>query len=227
MASIAAVPSDRQRASRWEIVGARLGIWTLPRDVEDPPPISARAWAIAAAVAAVAAAVLVAVVIPAISGSKDRSAARERSTHEAFVARETARLKAEQAAHPGRSPAAARLYRAGRVAAAHFALRADARAGVARDARARVAAGALDGPIREVRCDLDPRDRGQRVHLECLAVTATLVQAGHATARSGYAFLVAGSLRDGRFAWCKENSPPGEGASGTGVFVPLPTACTT
>jgi hypothetical protein len=219
--------ADRSRASRLEILGARLGIWTLPRGVEDPPPISRRAVAIAVAVIAAAAVVLVIVVIPAIDDSKDRAATRERRAHDAFVARERARLVAEQAVHRGTSADAARLYRAGRDAAAHAALLAATRADVGRDARARVAAGALDGPIRAVRCAFQPPERGARVHLECLAVTATLVQGTRTTARAGHPFLVAGSLRDGRYAWCKENAPPGEGASGTSVFVPLPAACTT
>jgi len=202
-------------------------VWTLPRDVEDPPPISRRAWAIGLAGGAAAAVVIVTVVIPAIGDSKDRTAARERSARAASVARERARLIAEQAAHSARSPAAARLYAAGRTTAARGALRADARAAVGRDARARVAAGALPGPIRDVRCSFDPpAERGPRVHLQCLAVTTTLIQNGRVTARSGHPFLAAGSLRDGRFAWCKENAPPGEGASGTSVFVALPAACT-
>lgn len=202
-------------------------MWTLPRDVDEPPPISKRAWALGLTALAAAAAVIVTVVIPAIGDSKDSSAARERSAHAAVVARERVRLTAEQAAHPGRSPAAARLYDAGDSSAARAALLADARAAVARDARARVATGALAGPIRDVRCAFDPPgERGARVHLECLAVTIALklTHDGRVT-RSGHPFLAAGSLRDGRFAWCKENVPPGEGASATGVIVAPPAAC--
>jgi hypothetical protein len=223
---VSAGASDRPRASRWEILGARLGVWTLPRGVEEPAPISRRAWALGLTAIAAAAAVIVTVVIPAIGDSKDSRAARERSARAASLARERARLTAEQAAHPGRSPAAARLYDAGDVQAARAALLADARAAVGRDARARVAAGALDGPIRDVRCAFDPPgERNARVQLECLAVTTTLTQNGRVTARSGHPFLAAGSLRDGRFAWCKENAPPGEGASATGVIVAPPAAC--
>ncbi len=218
-------PSDRPRATRWEVLGHRLGIWTLPRGVEDPPPISRRAKLIALAVTALTALVLVTVVIPAITGSKESAAARERRQHDAFVRRETARLAAEQVALPGRSPAAARLHAAGDDAGARAALRRDVRADVGRDARARVAAGRLDGTIRSVTCDYEPRERGPRVHLECLAVTTSLVDGDPDSTRLGHQFLVAGSLRDGRYAWCKENSPPGEGASGTGVFVPPPAAC--
>jgi hypothetical protein len=209
-----------------EILGHRLGIWTLPQGVEDPPPISLRAKLLALAGLVVAAVILVTVVIPAIDGSKGRTATRDRLAHEAFVRRERARLIAEQVSHHGRSAGAARLHAAGNDAGARAALRASATASVDRDARARVAAGKLDGPIKDVSCDYDAHDTGARVHLACLAVTTRLVEGKANTTRLGHPFLVAGSLRDGRYAWCKENSPPGEGATGTSVFVQPPTDCT-
>ena len=216
--------TDGPRATRWEIIGARLGVWTLPRGVPDPPPLSRRAILLAVAALAAAAAVVVAVVVPAIEDSKARSAAREQRAHAAFVRRERARLIAEQAPHDGRSAAAARLHATGRDDAARAALVSAVSAAVGRDARARVAAGALDGPIRSVTCG--PRagatPAAARVSLECLAVTSGL--AGRT--RSGHPFLAAGSLRDGRYAWCKENAAPGEGAAGTGVFVPPLRQCT-
>jgi hypothetical protein len=189
-----------------EILGHRLRIWTLPRGVEDPPPISLRAKLLTLAGLAVAAAILVTVVIPAIDDSKARTATRERLAHEAFVRRERARLIAEQAAHHGRSPRAARLHAAGDDAAARAALLASALADVGRDYEA--------------------HDAGPRVHLDCLAVTARLVEGTASTTRSGHPFLVAGSVHDGRYAWCKENAPPGEGATGTSVFVAPPADCT-
>ncbi len=221
-------PSQPPRATRWEILGARLRIWTLPRGVQAPPPLSRRAVAAGLAAAAIGVIVLAALVVPAIDRSKQRTAARERAAHAAFVARERARLTAEQRAHRARSATAARLHAAGDETRARAALLADASARIGADARARVAAGLLDGPIREVRCGYDERHPAAagRVHLECLAVTASLVQGGRATARSGHPFTVSASLRDGRFAWCKENAPPGEGAAGTGVLVTLPAACT-
>jgi hypothetical protein len=209
-----------------EILGHRLRIWTLPRGVEEPPPISLRAKLLALAGLALAAVILATLVIPAIDGSKSRTATRERLAHEAFVRHERARLIAEQAAHHGRSPRAARLHAAGDDAAARAALRASALADVDRDARSRVAAGKLDGPILDVSCDYDAHDAGPRVHLDCLAVTARLVAGKANTTRAGHPFLVAGSVRDGRYAWCKENAPPGEGATGTNVFVPPPADCT-
>ena len=218
-------PSSPPRATRWEILGARLRIWTPPRDVEIPP-VSRRAVAATIAALALATVVVVTVVAPAIDRSKQRTAAQERSTHTAAVAKARARLVAEQRARRARSPAVARLHAAGRDAAARAALLADARAHVGRDVRARVAGGELGGPIRDVRCQYRSGDAGPRVHAECLAITSVLVRPKAPTVYVGHPFVVGGSLRDGRYAWCKENPPAGEGFAGQGVSVALPAACT-
>jgi hypothetical protein len=218
-------PAGEPRATRWEILGARLRIWTPPRDVEIPP-VSRRAVATTVAVLVLASIAVVTVVAPAIDRSKGQTAAQERRTHATLVARERARLVVEQRAHRGRSPAVARLHAAGRDAAARAALLTAARLHVDRDVRARVDAGTLDGPIREVRCKVRSRDPGPRVHAECLAVTSILVRPKSPAVYVGHPFVVGGSLRDGRYAWCKENPPAGEGFAGQGVSVALPVACT-
>jgi hypothetical protein len=161
----------------------------------------------------------VTLVAPAIDRSKRRTAAEERRTHAALVARERARLVVEQRPRHGSSSAVARLRAEGRDAAARAALLADTRLHVERDVRARVAAGKLDGPIRDVRCRYRSGDAGPRVHVECLAVTSTLVRPKAPTVYVGHPFVVAASLRDGRYAWCKENPPAGEGFAGRGVAV--------
>lgn len=84
-----------------------------------------------------------------------------------------------------------------------------------------LAAGTLEGAVRSVRCRYRAGERGPpRVYLACLAVTSQT-----AVLRIGQPF-VAGSPRDGRYAWCRENPGPTEGASGTSISVPLPAACT-
>jgi hypothetical protein len=135
-------------------------------------------------------------------------------------------LIADQRARRGRSPAAARSHAAGRDAAARAALLAAARGHVDRDARARVASGKLDGPIRDVRCHYRAGEKGSRVHLRCLAITSIRVRSRAQSVDVGHPFAIAASLRDGRYAWCKENPPPGEGMSGQGASVPLPADCT-
>jgi hypothetical protein len=217
-------PPGRPRATRWEILGARLRIWTPPRDVEIPP-VSWRAVWLTVAALVLALIAVVTIAAPAIDRAKERTAARERREHAAASRRERARLKIEQRARYGRSAATARLHAAGREGAARAALLAAARADVERDARARVAAGKLDGPIRDTRCRYSAGDRGPRVHLECLAITSSLVGKGTPSVDVGHPFVVGGSLRDGRYAWCKENPPAGEGAAGQGVLVALPAAC--
>lgn len=161
----------RVKASRWEILGAWLRIWTPPKDVEIPP-----------------------------------------------VPRRAAAVVALLFARTGR---VARLYASGRAAQARAVLLADVRARILRDARARVAAGTLEArQIRSVRCRYRPGDTGARVRLACLAITSQT-----AGATVGQPFTVAGSLRDGRYAWCHENPRPAEGASRRAIYVPLSAAC--
>jgi len=201
-------PSGAPRATRWEILGARLRIWTPPRDVEIPP-ISRRAAALTIAALVLAAVVVATLIVPALDRSKDRAAAQERRARSASLKTERARLIEDQRARRARSPAVARLHAAGRDAAARAALLADARAHVDRDVRARVASGKLDGPIRDVRCHYRVRETGPRLHLRCLAITSIRVNGRAQSVDVGHPFVVAASLRDGRYAWCKENPPAG------------------
>ena len=168
--------------------------------------------------------------IPAIDDAKDAGAARERREQAAYVRGERARLTAEQAARFGRAVASARLHAAGDDGAARSRSRGarSAPTSCATPARASCARASSTAPIRGVRCSRSVDDGGGvRVRLDCLAVTSAPAAAGGAAAATaGHPFLVSGSLRDGRYAWCKTNAPPGEGASATGVIVSLPDACT-
>jgi hypothetical protein len=208
------------KASRWEILGAWLRIWTPPRDVEIPS-VSRRGAAGAAALCVAVAVLAVTVIAPAIDRAKQRGAARQARDHAAFVRHERARLARDQRPVFARAPRAARLYEAGRVGEARAMLLADAQRRIARYSSARVAAGTLAGPVRSVRCRPRPGPSGARVRLGCLAITAH----GPGTTTVGQPFTVAGSLRDGRYAWCHENPGGGEGSSGTGIDVPLSPSC--
>jgi len=205
------------RASRWEILGAWLRIWTPPRDVEVPP--FAR-WAMFALPAAIAAAVAcyLAFVAPSIDEGRQRAAARDAQAHAAAVRAERERLAIDQRPRSARSAQAARLYAARRQPQARAALVAAVQASVGRDARERFAAGAID--VRDVRCRNLAAD-APRVRLLCFAVTTRTAEAS-----VGQPFVAAGSLRDGRYAWCHQNPPPAEGASLVGVYVALSRACT-
>ncbi|MDX6682617.1 MAG: hypothetical protein QOG94_2656 [Solirubrobacteraceae bacterium] len=209
------------RASRWEIVGAWLRIWTPPRDVEIPPFPRRRALVAAVVLGGVAAALALAVIAPAIDAGKQRRAAHEARVRAAAQRAERERLTLDQRPHAARATAVARLSRAGRPAASRAALLAAVRASVANDARARVASGAFERPIEEVRCRYLASGGGADVQLSCFAVTSRTSRVA-----VGQPFVVAGSLVDGRYAWCHENPGAGEGAAGVGVHVALSRACT-
>lgn len=207
------------KASRWEILGAWLRIWTPPRDVEIPP-VPRRAAAVLAALCVAAIVVGVTVIAPAIDRAKQDRAAEQARSDAASERDERSRLALDQRAGRARAPAVARAHAAGHTELARAALLADARTRIARDARSRVSAGTIDGPIRRVTCRYRTADPGPRVRLACLAITSQT-----ADVTLGQPFAVAGSLRDGRYAWCHENPGPGEGASGTSISVALPAAC--
>ena len=208
------------RATRWEILGAWLRIWTPPRDVEIPP-IPWRAVALIAGAIAVVTVAGILLVTPALDRTKQRTAASEQRRLAASAKATRARLRYDQRVQRARAPSVARLYRSGRQAAARAELLRHAGVSVRRDARARVAAGEFDVPVRSVRCRPAPGGELPRVLLSCLAVTTE-----NAQVRVGQPFLAAGSLRDGRYAWCHQNPPPGEGMAGRGVGVALPNECT-
>jgi hypothetical protein len=217
-------PAGAPRASRWEILGSWLRIWTPPRDVEIPPP-PRRALGVAAVLLAAAVVAVLTLLAPAIDRSKERGAAQREHDAAAAARARRAQLTFDQRAHHARAPEVGRMHAAGREAASRSALLADARASIDRDVRARVAAGELKGPIRGVRCRYRARERGTRVHLDCLAVTAAGTHRRVLGYLIGHPFVVGGSLRDGRYAWCKDNPRPGERAIGRSVTVALPAAC--
>jgi hypothetical protein len=217
-------PAGAPRASRWEILGSWLRIWTPPRDVEIPSP-PRRALGVAAVLLAAAVVAVLTLVAPAIDRSKQRGAAQRERAAAAGARARRAQLVFDQRAHHARAPEVGRMYAAGREAASRAALLAHARASVDRDVRARVAAGELKGPIRAVRCRYRDRDRGVRVHLDCLAVIAAGTHRRVLGYLIGHPFVVGGSLHDGRYAWCKDNPRPGERAIGRSVTVALPAAC--
>jgi outer membrane murein-binding lipoprotein Lpp len=208
------------RASRWEILGAWLRIWTPPRDVEIPPVPRRKVALLGVALVAAGVAGFV-LVAPVIDRAKREDAASEQRRLAASRRAELARLRFDQRPHRARAVAAARLYDAGREDAAQTELLRHARASVTRDARARVASGEFEAGVRSVRCRTRRGGVTPRVRLSCFAVSTQTAQVA-----IGQEFFVAGSLRDGRYAWCHVNPPPGEGATGVGVSIPLSPACT-
>jgi hypothetical protein len=162
-------------------------------------------------------------------GKEKRASAQAERLAEARTER-VERLRREQRPRFGAGePAAASL-------AGRRRLLDRAAAAVLADARARVAAGALDGPIRRVECEPYPRtvdgrgaheDTSQRFgRYACLAVTSQFAP-GEANEGGmiGHPYRMRIDFGTGRYAFCKVSGRAGEGSIGTTPLVPVPRAC--
>ncbi len=80
-------------------------------------------------------------------------------------------------------------------------------AGIAKDVRARIAAGKLDGPLLETSCDPVTRRSRLGANYNCFALTGRTAS-GERILESGYRFSARAQLPAGTLAWCKENPRP-------------------
>jgi hypothetical protein len=170
-------------------------------------------------------------------GQRSDRQARERVAGTARVERLRTRLRRVQAPHHG---AARRLRpppRAGatRQLAARAALVGAVERSVTRDARARVRAGELDGPITATVCgpllkarDAVPDDRDLARPIgryDCVAVKQPVRNAaGRRVAWLGHPFVAALHFRRFTYTWCRNTPPPGE-AGKVLAWVRLERAC--
>jgi hypothetical protein len=183
-------------------VGAWLGVWTPPKDVE-VPPVPWRRIAVGSVLGVLLLAGLAALVIPPLERGKDAGARRERAQRATAVHRELARLRADQRPRFGRTHARSPALVQGALTRA-----------ITRDARARVRAGQLDPPIRYTECErglnggVDPRTG--RAVFTCTAVRHTITGLRREQALVGYSFVASVDFRRGRFCWCKINPLPSE-----------------
>ena len=203
------------------------GVVGLPGWIWRKLPPAARVGLALLPVVGIALALLLA---PGIDEAKDERARAEQERLAQLRADRIARLEAEQRPRTGRgAPAGGNLARrAALVAALPDAIQADA--------RRRVSSGALDGPIRSVRCEPYPRSAsGNGAHLDpsvptgrysCLAVTQT-VEAGerNEAAVIGHPYRAKVNFDSGRYAFCKVSGRPGEGSLGQQPVVPVPAVC--
>ena len=217
-------PSRGMPSDRYEPLP---GIAGLPKWVWGKLP---RAGRVAVALLPFAIIALVLLLGPGIDESKDRRAEAERERRAQQAAERVAQLRAEQ------RPRFERGTPAGRDVAARAALVASVPGAIQADARRRVAAGALDGPIRSVECEPYPRSvDGRGAHLDpsettgrysCLAVTRNVEATERNEASSiGHPYRVLVHFDTGRFAFCKVSGRPGEGSIGRHIPVPVPEAC--
>ena len=203
------------------------GIAGLPRWIWSKLP---RAGRIALALLPFAVLALVLLLGPGIDESKDRRAAAERERRAQLTAERARRIEAEQ------RPRFRRGAPAGRDVAPRSALVSALPAAIEADARRRVAAGDLDGPIRSVECEPYPRSvEGRGAHLDpsqptgrysCLAVTREVRPTEtNEGAVIGHPYRVMVDFDSGRYAFCKVSGRPGEGSLSAEILVPVPEAC--
>jgi hypothetical protein len=205
----------------------------LPRYVWNKLPTAGR---VVVALIPVAAVVLAILLGPGIERDKEERAEAEQQRLEQARAERSERIRAEQrprfagapAPIEGAAPDEQLLVRGRAVDSAAGA--------VERDARRRVRAGELDGPIRRVVCEPYPRTvvgRGAHDDLgsatgrySCLAVTA--VSPGSESQEGsliGHPYRVLIDFEAGRIGYCKISGRAGEGSIGQAPVVPVPKAC--
>ena len=177
--------------------------------------------------------VVIALVIllgPGIDRSKEDRARAQSERLARQRAERVARLRIEQRPRFGRGTPA------GSDVARRTTLVGEARAAVETDARRRVAAGSLDGPVRRVECEPYPRTvEGKGAHLDparatgrysCLAITRDVPAGEHAEASAiGHSYRVKIDFTSGRYALCKVAGRAGEGSIGASALVTVPQAC--
>jgi hypothetical protein len=181
------------RAGRWETLGAWLGLWTPPRDVEVPPPPSRRTLALAAAGLLALAAVVAFVVAPAVDEEKDRAAAQERAALERRLAARREAQRVQQRPRLGRLPAGAS--RAAALVAVEDRVLADA--------RDRFLPRSPEADCRPFPPTEGGRRRAataRRAAFDCLAVESRL-RGG----RTGVPYRAVVDFGAGRYAFCRIN----------------------
>jgi type II secretory pathway pseudopilin PulG len=185
-------------------------------------------------IAGAAVLVLAAIAVPVISSLRDDAAAeRERAAQRQAQLREAERARQVRDARPVRADGPAPT--AGENPLTHRAelLRAGER-NITEDARARVAAGTLDGDIKGTTCDLFPATDERRAaeldpatpagRYDCVAYTSKLEGNQQRTAVFGHPFWLVIDYKRSKLTWCKVTPRAGEGGSVL-VTVPVPEPC--
>jgi hypothetical protein len=154
------------------------------------------------------------VLVPQISESKRERAAAERKASERALARERARMMAEQRPRRGRLGGASAT-----------ALVAHVEEAITGDVGARARNGELQNPALRTECSTLGHEGG-RVLLGCTAITSEAASSRNATGVVvGYRYRAAISPESGRFAFCKSGRPPVGFLPENLPKVKLPRAC--
>jgi hypothetical protein len=96
-------------------------------------------------------------------------------------------------------------------------------AAIARDVRARIRAGKLEGPLLETTCDPVRVRSRLGANFNCFALTGRNTTGGRVI-ESGYRFSARAELPAGTLAWCKENPRPLHPTSYV-ISVPISPEC--
>jgi hypothetical protein len=198
--------------------------WTPPRQGEryDPLPnflllpvrgfrkLSPRSRLIVVALAVLGAAAI-AIAWPYVQRDR-RAGERERaaiaSRHRAASLRDL--TEDQRPRHDTLAPAVRRQIRAGgglETPVAAGLVAAQLESAIARDVRARIAAGKLEGPLLTTSCDPVRQRSRLGADYNCFALTGR-AESGERILESGYRFSARAQLPAGTLAWCKENPRP-------------------
>jgi type II secretory pathway pseudopilin PulG len=175
--------------------------------------------ALAALAVVIVLGIAAALIVPSVQQGKRDADARERAAERATFARERKRLARDQRLHSAtaKGPPAQ--------------LRSELETSITADARARVRAGTLNGPILRTQCSPFRGAGGPPVgKYTCTAVNREIVRSPgeRAAGTLGYPFWAIVDFRRKRYSWCKLNPRAGEGSatpSSAGLAVPLPRGC--
>jgi hypothetical protein len=184
--------------------------------VVPPPPW--RKIALGTVVVLVLAGGAAALIVPAVDEGKDERAAAERRRDAAYEAAKRERLKEEATPHSGRGDRPSGQLSPRKELRARRGLVHDLERAITRDARARVRAGKLEGPVLATECEINPpsqrrleRDLGVRgAKYDCLAIKARDPDGRFVV---GHTFDARVDYRRFRFVWAQVCHPPGEGSA--------------
>jgi hypothetical protein len=199
---------DVKRASRLEILGTWLHLWTAPRDCY-VPPVPWRKVALGAALLVLAGVAVALTIAPAIDEGKDRGAAERRAVEERERAQRIAAQRREQRARRGSATTLVQV-----------------EAAIGRDARQR-----FDADGRPAECERVPAAdvTADGMLYDCFVTIRELVGAGDQEGAQGTLAIPYRARLDqggGRYAFCKVNPRPGEQAlRGPDSIVTLPKVC--
>jgi hypothetical protein len=168
-----------------------------------------------------------ALIVPSVQHTKRAQDARLRAEGRAFFALERRRIALDQRLHSAVAPGS---HAALRALPAAERLRDDLEASITADARGRVRARTLQGPILRTQCSAVRGAAGPPLgRYSCVAVNGEIVRDTAAPVGAlGYPFWAIVDFRRLTYRWCKLNPRAGEGSATPGsvsLAVPLPRGC--